>query len=671
MAATAVAFAAACASGTGGSTGGPPATGAGAGGADPSTGAQADTAPGTAALVSDAPVFPPVRPPAGYREAVEAGTRSEIGRPGPDYWQQQVDYSIRATVNPGPATVVGSGRIQYRNHSPDTLRSLVVHLHQNVFSQGAERNRSVRVTGGLRLTSVGAQGRQLQELAVADLRGDGPGDPPPGYVIRGTLARIHLPSPIPPGGDAELTFEWNFRVPGEDAFRTGRIGNDLFAVAQWYPQIATYDDLRGHDLTPYLGDGEFYLEYGSFDVEIEVPGDWLVTATGELGNAGEALPTEAVERLRSAAAADTVIRIVDAGDLDGTDRRVWRFQADSVRDFAFSASSNYVWDAVGARVGGERDRIRVDALYDPSIAHWSEAARYSKHAVEFFSDYLTPYPYPKAAAAYGPVGGMEYPMLVFIGRSRPGEPLYGVLAHELSHQWFPMMVGSHEADYAWMDEGLTTFNESLARKDFFDESQARDQDMASYLRAARAGIEVPLMRPTDYVENGYARVVAAYLKPAVLLHTLRWIMGEETFDQAYRSYARSWAYRHPAPWDFFRMMETAADRDLDWFWTPWFYGTETLDLAVRSVEQADGSTVEVVVENQGRSALPFVLEVTTPNGTERVRYSAEFWAEGLRGTARVPVDGEVSRVVIDPDRVLPDLDRSDNRWRRARPDGSR
>ena len=646
-----------CASGSGG-----PASGPSGGAADPPAEAL-DTVvrPPETPLVSSAPVFEPVVPPARYRRAVEAGTRSEIGRPGPDYWQQRVDYSIRATVNPGSATIVGSERIHYWNNSPDTLRSLVVHLYQNVFSQGVERNRSVRVTGGITLRSVGAQGRQLQELAGRE-PGEGGSSEAAGYAVQGTLARVFLPSPVPPGGDAELTFDWSYRVPGEDAFRTGRIGSDLFTVAQWYPQIATYDDLRGHDLTPYLGDGEFYLEYGSFDVEIEVPGDWLVSATGSLQNPEEVLPEAAVQRMRAAVSSDSVVRVAEASALEGEDRRVWRFQADSVRDFAFAASARYVWDAVGADVGGDRGRIRVDAFYDPAIEHWADAARYSKHSVEFFSEYLTPYPYPKAAATYGPVGGMEYPMIVFIGRSRPGEPLYSVLAHEFSHEWVPMLVGSHEADYAWMDEGLTTFNESLAREDFFGETDARAQDMERYLQAARAGIEVPLMRPTDYVENGYARIVAAYLKPAVLMHTLRWILGPETFDRAYRSYLRSWSYRHPMPWDFFRMMETAADQDLDWFWSPWFYGTATVDLAIRSVTQSEDGTVEITVENLGRSALPWEVAVETSSGIQTARFPEDFWGGRRKGTATVRVDGTVRSILLDPDRVLPDLDRSNNRW---------
>lgn len=613
-------------------------------------------------LVADVPVFRPLRLPVHYRRAVEEATRSEIGRPGPRYWQQRVHYSIRATLNPGSATLVGSERVTYENHSPDTLRSLVVHLYQNVYGRGARRNRRVDLTGGMRLSRVAAEGTNLRALDEGDVGVlQGGASPPPGYVVDGTLARVFLPRPVFPGGTAVLSFDWSFRVPGQQADRMGRIGNELFTVAQWYPQVAVYDDLHGHDVTPYLGDGEFYLEYGSFNVEIEVPGDWLVSATGTLQNAGQVLPAGAVSRLRGAAASDTTIRVVAASDLSGSGREVWRFRAERVRDFAFAASSRYVWDAAGAEVGGDVGRARVDALYDPELRHWREAVRYSSHQLEFFSEYLLPYPYPKMVAAHGPVGGMEYPMLTFVGRSAPGRPLYSVLAHELSHQWFPMMVGSHEARYAWMDEGLASFNDALAIEDFFAGSSPWETDTRRYLAAARSDTEARLMQHTDHVESSFSRRVAAYSKPTVVLRALRAVLGQETFRRAYRTYARSWAYRHPAPWDFFQVVESVADRELDWFWQPWFFGTETLDQAIAAV-RVRGDRAELTLENRGGAVMPVELQIRTESGSRRIRWPVTTWAGTRRVTRTVEAGGKVRRVVLDPDRVYPDLDRSNNSW---------
>ncbi len=651
------AAAAACATG-GPGTAEPPAPSAGDGPAMP--------------LVTGVPVFDSVPVPAEYRRAVRRGTRTEAGRPGPEYWQQEVHYDVDVRLIPDSARVEGRESVRYVNRSPDTLRSLYVHLHQNIRSAGVERNRTVRLTGGTELHAVTVEGDTLRELGRDELS-PGTARGRRGYVVRGTLARLFLPAPIAPGEEATLGFEWSFTVPGEGAFRTGHIDREVFNVAQWYPQIAAYDDVAGHEASPYLGDGEFYLEFGSFALDVTVPEGWIVAATGLLTNPGEVLPPAAVERMRGALSSDTVVAVVDSADLaegratlDGPDGQLtWRFRTSvPVRDAAFSASSRYAWDAVGAEVGGPEGRIRVEALYDPAVSHWSEAAAYSKHAVEFLSDFITPYPYPRATATYGPVGGMEYPMLAFVGRSSPGEPLYSVLAHELGHEWVPMMVGTKEADYAWMDEGLTTFNESLARTDYFGGSAARRRDRQLYLQAARAGVEAPIMRHTDYVENDFGRGVAAYMKPGTMLHALRAVLGPETFDEAYRAFFREWSWKHPYPWDFFRTVERVAGRELDWFWEPWFFGTATLDQAVAGVSRtADG--LEVTVENLDGAVMPVRLEVATADGsTRRVEWPARAWsgARTITRSVSLPREAEVTGVTLDPERWFPDVDRSNNSW---------
>jgi hypothetical protein len=614
-------------------------------------------------LVVDHPVFTPVVPPAGYLRAVENGTRTPDGRPGPTYWQQRVDYTIRASLHPETATLSGSEVIRYTNRAPSEIPRLFVHLYQNVFSEGAERNRTVQVTGGMQIGRVVAQGRVLERLTRTDFRGGGWRA---GYVIEGSVAQVILPEPIPSGGIAELEFEWEYTIPGADAFRTGHIDNHVFNVAQWYPQIAVVDDVLGFDASPYLGDGEFYLEYGSFDVSLTVPDGWLVAATGELRNAPSLLPEAMRRRLARALQADETIRIGSGEDLaPGTPidaDRTWQFRAAQVRDFAFATSDRYVWDAVGADVGGDQGRVLVQAMYDPALEHWQDAATFSKHAIEFFSRHILPYPYPHATAAYGPIGGMEYPMLVFIGRSRPGEPLYSVLAHEISHEWFPMIVGSREAAFAWMDEGLTSFNEALARTDFFGNQNARMRDQDRYLQAARAEIEAPLMQHTDYVESGFGRGVAAYTKPATLMHALRRVLGEDTFDRAYRDYAGAWSYRHPYPWDFFRLMETESGIDLDWFWRAWFYDTVTLDQAIDAVDQEEGA-LSVTITNRGGAVMPVEIELHFADGSsERVTWAVDVWAGTRRVTRRVEAPRRVVKIILDPERFYPDLDRTNNVW---------
>lgn len=627
------------------------------------------------ALVADAPVFLPVEPPSGYARAVEAGTRTVAGRPGPAWWQPRTDYRISAVLEPATARLAGRETITYHNRSPDTLSVLVLRLYQNVFSEGVARNRDVTLTGGMELHRIALGGADLAEL-----------DPPrfengrmvrpegPGYRVDGTLATVQLGEPLAPGGIVSLEVEWSFTVSGGGGFRNGHLDHEVFNLAQWYPQVSVYDDVFGWDTSPYLGDGEFYDGYGRFEVEISVPEGWVVVGTGDLANPGDLLRPEQVETLRSAPALDTVVSVVSAEDraagratLRGDDGTLtWRFVADSVRDFAWAASSRYVWHVTGAETGGPRGRALIQNVFDPKVEHWAEATLAAKHAIEFFSDYILPYPYPHATAAMGPpqVNGMEYPMITFITWQASGRGLAGVTVHELSHFWMPMIVGTKEMAYAWMDEGLTVFNTALAMDDLYDTSNARLGSMNGYLQAARFEAEVPIMQHSDYAENPFGRSVAAYSKPGTLMHTLRHMMGTERFDAAYRDYARTWAFKHPMPWDFFRMMEEAAGADLDWFWQAWFYDTATLDQALAGVRPVDGG-VEVTVENRAGGVMPVELVLEGADGrTETVRWPVSVWAGTRSVTRTVPFEGTVEAVRIDPETWYPDIDRSNNDWER-------
>ncbi|MGH7505920.1 MAG: M1 family metallopeptidase, partial [Longimicrobiales bacterium] len=362
--------------------------------------------------------------------------------------------------------------------------------YQNVFAQGAQRTRQVPITGGMTLDRVVVAGMEARAGAPAAGR--------PTYRIDGTIMRLTLPRPLPPGGRVALDVAWHFTVPPRGAPRTGHDDKEVFVVAQWYPQVATYDDLYGwHDL-PYWSNGEFYLEYGDFDVSLTVPEGWLVTASGTLENPDEVLTPETIDRLSVALSQDDVVHVITSDELEAEETTVrepggqltWRYTARNVRDFAFASSNRYQWDATRALLpdadgDGRQEVVGVHAFYRPEASGWREAARYLRHALTFHATHWHPYPYPKIAAAEGPIGGMEYPMLVFIGAPADPQALYSVLAHELAHQWWSMTVGSNETRYAWQDEGLTTYVEDLSVRDFFP--RADDPALAtmdSYLRIA-------------------------------------------------------------------------------------------------------------------------------------------------------------------------------------------
>ncbi|MBI4343105.1 MAG: M1 family metallopeptidase, partial [Candidatus Omnitrophica bacterium] len=487
-------------------------------------------------LLAQRPVPYPVVPPPQFQRAVAKGTRSQTGEPGRRYWQQWTRYDIRATLAPDAKRLSGSERVVYFNRSPDTLSVLYLHLYQNLHAPGVPRNEPAEVTGGVQLESVAADGQPVPATTGR-----------PGYRVDGTIMRLSPPEPVAPGDSIVLDLAWGFQVPQQSAGRMGWNGDNLFFVAYWYPRLAVYDDVEGWQADPYLSSAEFYDGYGDYDFAVDVPEGWVVTGTGELVNPDEVLPDAIVARLRNAEQSDQVISILGAGDLGPgkatrtgpTGRLTWRYRAQRVRDVAFAATSASLWDAARTPVGdrdgdGTMDYTRVDALYRASATLWRHAARYAQHAITHHSSYTgLPYAWSHMSAVEGGgiiSGGMEFPMMTLIDdyRGRSDSALYYVVSHELGHMWVPMMVGTDERRYGWMDEGTTTFNENHASNEFFPGRNADRGDQSSYLAAAKSGYESEMMRWTDYLypnQNG----TASYAKPATVLVALRGLLGDTLF----------------------------------------------------------------------------------------------------------------------------------------------
>ncbi len=594
----------------------------------------------------------PIHPPAAYRAALAHGTRDTTGRPGARYWQQSVAYRIRAALDVTTGRLTGGEVVTYRNHAPDTLTSILFHVDQNVYAPGAPRNRGVPVTGGVTIDSVVVDGTAVTTHALGA-----------GYYAEPTLMVVPLPAPLPPGDSARIAIGWSYTVPPAPTFRSADLDHDVFAVGQWYPRVAVYDDLYGWDRSPYLGDGEFYLEYGDFDVSLTLPAGWLVGATGTLENPDAVLPAPVRARLARATGSDSVVHVVTA-DGRGPGRSTagqagqtltWHFTAHDVRDFAWSTSANYVWDAVRAPGG-----TAVNSLYRPQFAAWKDAWRYGLHALESMGTLVGPYRYPQLTVTEGPIPGMEYPMIVFIRGGRSAQSLSGVIIHESSHQWFPMMVGSMEAKYAWMDEGFVTYWEALEEASYWHRPVPAWGRNRLYLAYAGTEQEVPLMRHTDLVTPYGQRTLAAYTKPAVVLGALRAVVGDSVFLQAFRDYFRSWSLKHPQPWDFFETVERHAGHSLDWFWRPLFYETDVLDQAVAGVRVAGDSSV-ITLADSGDVILPTPLAITRADGSVvHDTVAAMRWLTTRRITLTVP--GRVTRVVIDSAGAFPDVNTADDVW---------
>ena len=550
--------------------------------------------------------------------------RSANGEPGPEYWQQQADYRVQVELDETRRRVSGKETITYTNRSPASLRYLWLQLDQNRFADGSmdrlTRTASKKSDGSDRLSFYTL--RREQSFADTEhgyeisLVADGSGRPLP-HVIQDTMMRVDLPKPLEPGATTRLTIEWAFNIIDEAAIG-GRNGYEhfpdsdtyIYFLAQWFPRMAAFTDYTGWQHKPFLGSGEFTLEFGNYDVSITVPDDHLVSATGVLQNPNEVLTAEQRRRLRQARESDSQVFIVTPEEAlenekaGSKGRATWRFKAERVRDFAWSSSRKFIWDAMLHRQEGAKPAEVLAMSFYPNEAEpiWS---RYSTqavvHTMEVYTRFSFPYPYPTAQSVNTwEGGGMEYPMITFNGY-RPttdeasGETTYsrrikysliGVIIHEIGHIYFPMTVNSDERRWTWMDEGINSFLEYLAEVEWEDEFPAYrpyanvHDRIIDYMASDR---QVPIMTQSDSVLRLGPN---AYDKPTSALVVLReTVMGRELFDFAFREYSRRWKFRRPTPADFFRTMEDASGLDLDWFWRGWFFTTDHLNLAITDIRE--------------------------------------------------------------------------------------
>ena len=589
--------------------------------------------------------------------------RTASGRPGARYWQQQVDYTIAATLDPLHNRITGHETIHYRNNSPDSLPYLWMFLEQNLCAPTSITNTLNQpplkfLDSEFDFSCQGFRGG----LSLNDLR---VGGRPATHAVYGTTMRVDLARPLAPGAVVDLEASWSFQVPEQGG---GRMGHDgpLYEVAQWYPRMAVYDDVHGWNHEPYIGAGEFYLEYGNFDVSLTVPFSYIVRATGELQNPQAVLTPTQIGRLALARRSDTTVHVITSRELsdfaairprlDGS--LTWHFTAHDTRDFAWAAGPDFLWDASGW------DNILIETLYRRSADKWPEANRMARATIKYFSEQWYHYPWSHATTIEGPIQGMEYPMLTFVPNSPTREDQQWALAHEFGHEWFPMIVGSNERLYPWMDEGFNTFidlhNAALYFKGTAYGDSIESHPLHLYAEHGVPGNEQPLIEnPTEVRDLFWS----GYQKPALMMRTLRFeVLGQPRFDDAFRTYIKAWAFKHPTPADFFRIMRDESGMDLDWFWREWIYTTARLDQAVDSVTNGtDGA--RVYLKSRGTMIMPVELTLTfADHSTTTAKLPIEMWNLGSGFVYRVPEHKSVTRVEVDPRHVLPDVDRSNNIW---------
>lgn len=611
-----------------------------------------------------------------YQTGTSTEYRSASGEPGESYWQNSADYIIDTQLHPEVHSVSATVTIHYTNNSPNQMESVWIQLDQDLFSNDS---------WGAKLTPYGGSrfgnrafdgGFKLEKVEVTQ---DGKSYNPERHKVD-TNMKLNLETALAAkGGELAIAIEYRFKVPGYGSDRMGRLNTKngwIYEIAQWYPRMAVYDDVKGWNVMPYLGAGEFYLEYGTFDYKITAPAGFVVVASGELLNPDEVLTEEQQERWEEAANSDETVFIIKKEEVGTEASRpkqsgnlTWHYKIENARDVAWAASKAFIWDAARINLPGGGKSLAMSAYPVESAGDsaWGRSTEYVKASVEHYSEHWFRYPYPAAVNVAGIVGGMEYPGIVFCSWRATNSGLWGVTDHEFGHTWFPMIVGSNEREHAWMDEGFNTFINGYSTTNFNNgEYEPRRTSARGIVNWMSSEGHEAIMTLPDQIQPGNLGV-AAYYKPALGLRMLREsIIGPELFDEAFREYINRWAYKHPTPDDFFNTMEDVTGRELDWFWRGWFQKAWNLDQAIDSVTYVGGDPSKgalMSISNNKKLVMPVIVKITLQDGTTgMVSLPVYVWQRGNTWTLKYDSEAPIARVEIDPNHQFPDVDLSNNVW---------
>ncbi len=598
--------------------------------------------------------------------------RSAAGVPGPGYWQNSADYKIAVSLDDVANKITGDVEITYKNNSPDKLPFLWLQLDQNSFNTQSRGGKTTPIAGG-RFGNLAFDGGYKIESVTIDGK-------PANFIVEDTRMQIRLASPLAEKiGTAKIKIAYSFTSPENASDRMGiqqTKNGAIYTVAQWFPRVCVYDDIEGWNVLPYLGAGEFYLEYGNFEYSINAPASHIVVGSGELLNPTEVYTADQVKKWAAAANSETTVvirsaaEVTDPASRPAKDRLTWKFKCNNARDVAFASSKAFILDAcrINLPSGKKSMAVSVYPVESDGKDAWARSTEYVKASIEHYSNWLYEYTYPVATNVAGIVSGREYPGIIICGYKDKTASLWGVTDHEFGHNWFPMIVGSNERKFAWMDEGFNTFI-NFYSTDAFNKGEYKNRkfDMHAIAKSMFRETADPIMSIPDVIQTrnlGWE----AYNKPGFGLRILReHILGADRFDYAFKNYINKWAFKHPTPMDFFRAMEDGAGEDLGWFWRAWFYELWRLDQSVKDVdyvEQDPAKGAVITIENLDKMAMPAVVEVELTSGEkERFTFPVEIWQRGSSWTFRTSTKLPIKSVVIDPDHSFPDMDSKNNTWK--------
>jgi hypothetical protein len=607
-----------------------------------------------------------------------ADTRSASGKPGAHYWQNRADYQIHATLTEGQqdTTIKGEVTISYTNNSPDELDHLWLQLDQNLFRPDSRGAATTPIQGDrFDVKGFSRGGYHIESVSVTYKAQTYKVEP----VITDARMQLRLHSPMGAKGEKILIkINYSFSIPVYGADRMGRKkfkDGYVYEIAQWYPRMCVYDDVEGWNTLPYMGLGEFYCDYGDFDYYITAPANMTVVGSGDLENGAQVLSATQQSRLAEARQSDKTVMIINPEEVGKNDNRTgeltWHFKMLNTRDVSWAASKAFIWDAARVNLPSGRKAIAMSTYPKESAGNdsWGRSTEYLKYSIEIYSKKYFEYPWTSAVSVSGVALGMEYPGIIFCLDNLKNGQLWGDVTHEIGHNWFPMIVGTNERKYMWMDEGFNTFINQYSTQKFnhgeYDDSTARP---ARALTRMLVRLNDPLMIAPEAM--GLRDYGQYYVKTSLGLDILRnVVLGHDRFDYAFDEYIKHWAFKHPLPYDFFRTMNDAAGEDLNWFWKEWFFTTWKVDQSVQSVtyvnnKPENGALITLV--NKEKMAMPVDLKITQENGkVETLHLPVNIWQRGGGvWVFKYPSTSNITAVELDPNKQLPDIDLKNNVWPR-------
>ena len=588
------------------------------------------------------------------QNAYNNGTRNYNGTPGDNYWVNKAKYKIQAAIDPETRKLTGKENIIYYNNSRDNITKIVLRLYQDFYKKGNPRDFTISpraVTDGVELGTILINNKESDQKKLQR---------------NGTNLTIHLEEALKPDSNITLSLEWSFIIPNISMVRMGAYDTTSFFVALWYPQISVYDDIDGWSTFNYTGQQEFYNDHNSFEVEITVPKEYVVWATGNLTNPEKVLTEDYVELYNEAFESDDVINIITPKDrlknnITLNESNTWIFKAKQSPDFAFGISDKFLWDLTSVVVDeSSQRRVLVGAAYDEKSDDFYEVAAITKEAVKLLSTELPgiPYPYPTATIFNGGGSGMEFPMIINDPEKSTRSSTVGVTVHELIHQYFPFYTGVNETKYAWMDEGWARMLQFDIQKSIEPSSNRLIETVLDFSNISGREYEVPpLVLSSSLKGNAYRPM--AYTRPSMAYQELRNYLGDELFKTALQEYINRWHGKHPIPYDFFFTFNDVSGQDLSWFWKPWFFEFGYPDLGIKEVIK-ENENLFITIEKIGNIPTPVSIKLHFLNGDEKIiSKKIDVWKYNKEIKINLGSENQIERIQLGGIEI-PDVNSSNN-----------